>query len=95
MTKEFQTLRKGSELRLGARVRAAEELGLSSQDAIIDETQNEIRILKEERKEFKENEDPGLRASVIEKEFYRNQLKAFDARITELQTLSLFISKYF
>ena len=86
MSKEFQTLKKGSELRLGARVRAAEELGLNPQSAIIDETQNEIRILKEERKEFKENEDPGLRASVIEKEFYRNQLKAFDARITELQT---------
>ena len=86
MTKEFQTLRKGSELRLGARVRAAEELGLNPQSAIIDETQNEIRILKEEKKEFKENENPGLRASSVEKEFYRNQLKAFDARITELQT---------
>ena len=86
MTKEFQTLRKGSELRLGARVRAAEELGLNPQSAIIDETQNEIRILKEERKEFKENENPGLRASSIQKEFYRNQLRAFDARITELQT---------
>ena len=86
MTKEFQTLRKGSELRLDARVRAAEELGLNPQSAIIDETQNEIRILKEEKKAFKENEDPGLRASSIEKEFYRNQLRAFDARITELQT---------
>ena len=86
MSKEFQTLKKGSELRLGARVRAAEELGLNPQSAIIDETQNEIRILKEERKEFKENENPGLRASSIQKEFYRNQLRAFDARITELQT---------
>ena len=35
-------------------------------------------------KEFKENEDPGLGASVIEKEFYRNQLRAFDARVFEL-----------
>ena len=71
---------------MDARIKKAEESGLSSQSAVIDETENEIRMLKEERKQFGLNEFPGLRASSAEKEFYRNQLKAFDDRITELQT---------
>ena len=86
MSKEFQTLKRGSQSRLDARIKKAEESGVSSQSAVIDETENEIRILKEERKQFTLNEFPGLRASSAEKEFYRNQLKAFNDRITELQT---------
>jgi len=95
MSKEFQTLKRGSQSRLDARIKKAEESGVSSQSAIIDETENEIRILKEERKQFKENENPGLRASSAEKEFYRNQLKAFNDRITELQTGRVPVEKPF
>ena len=86
MSKEFQTLKRGSQSRLDARIKKAEESGVSSQSAVIDETENEIRMLKEERKQFTLNEFPGLGASSTEKEFYRNQLKAFNDRITELQT---------
>ena len=85
MSKEFQTIRRASESRLEERVEAAG----GTQDARIEEVNNEIMLLKEERKKFIENNKSVLRdrnAPDESKEFYRSQLKAFDDRITELQT---------
>ena len=85
MSKEFQTIRRASESRLEERVEAAG----GTQDARIEEVDNEIRLLREEKEKFIEDNKSILRdknAPDEEKEFYRSQLKAFDDRIYELQT---------
>ena len=85
MSKEFQTIRRVSESRLDERVEAAG----GTQDARIEEIDNEIKLLREEKEKFIEDNKSILRDETApdeKKEFYRSQLKAFDDRIYELQT---------
>ena len=86
MSAEFQSLQKSSESRLSERIKKTEASGVGIQDATIQETNAEIDLLKEEKKKFFFNENPGLFASEEEKKYFKNQLQAFDDRITELRT---------
>jgi hypothetical protein len=79
---EFQTIRKASESRLSS---AILESG-KTQDSAIVARDNEVELLKKEREDFKVNQKPDSNAPDESKDFYRNTLKAFDDRITELQT---------
>ena len=82
MSSEFQTIRKASELRLSSAILESGE----TQDSAIVARDNEVELLKKEREDFKVNQKPDSNAPDESKDFYRNTLKAFDDRITELQT---------
>ena len=76
MSKEFQSLRSKSQNRLDLRI---EKAG-GTQDAVIDETNKEIKDLEEERKNYKRNN-----SKTTDPNYYEN-IKALDDRITELKT---------
>ena len=84
MSKEFQTLRSKSETRLDSRI---EEAG-GTQDAVIDETKREIKVLEEERKDYKKNNSKATDPN------YNETIKALDDRITELKTGKVPVQQY-
>ena len=77
MSGEFQQLRAISQQRLNEKI---SDLG-GDQDAVVQANKDEIKLLEQELKLYKEqNKDLGLGDE------YKNQVKAYQDRITELKT---------
>ena len=82
MSAEFQTIRKASESRLSSAILKSGE----TQDSVITARDNEVKLLRKEKEDFKVNQKPDRNAPDESKDFYRNTLKAIEDRITELET---------
>ena len=90
MSSEFQDIRDISEDRLDQNVSNLIEKGAKPTDAVIDANQNEIEILKEEKQIYIEQNK-----GVVPNEEFNATKKAYDARITELETGAVPVQKRF
>ena len=90
MSNEFQDIRDISEDRLDQNVSNLIEKGAKPTDAVIDANQNEIEILKEEKQIYIEQNK-----GVVPNEEFNATKKAYDARITELETGAVPVQKRF
>ena len=90
MSSEFQDIRDISEDRLDQNVSNLIEKGAKPTDAVIDANQNEIEILKEEKQIYIEQNK-----GIVPNEEFNATKKAYDARITELETGAVPVQKRF
>ena len=90
MSSEFQDIRDISEERLDQNVSNLIEKGAKPTDAVIDANQNEIEILKEKKQIYIEQNK-----GIVPNEEFNATKKAYDARITELETGAVPVQKRF